>query len=182
MRGGSPPLGSRPWAAVSPELFETPAPGVTRGVRGQRVRPSAIRPWASTSLLLRHSVIRHWPQQTPVSEVSSLRDRPPARVLKPYAAAIPKCNFENASPPSELYTPFVRTNRRSDMAQPGGDPWRGDGTGVECFNDVPAVQPAVARLGSIARLTEELEGRLEPQVYCHRPGTDRRAAAPAHSE
>jgi hypothetical protein len=52
---------------------------------------------------------------------------------------------------------------------------------VECFNDVLTVKPAVARLASFARLTEKLEGRLEPQVYCHRTGTGRRPATQAHN-
>jgi hypothetical protein len=88
--------------SAPPELVETPAPGIESGVRGQGVRPSAIRPWASTSLPLRNFLKRYRPQQAPVSEVFSLRDRPPARVLKPYAAAIPERNFGSASVPVSL--------------------------------------------------------------------------------
>jgi hypothetical protein len=73
-------------------------------------------------------------------------------------------------------------NNRSDRTEPGGDPWRGDGTRVECFNDLLTVQPAVARLVSIIRLTQRVEGRLKAEAHCHRPATRRRSAALAHSE
>jgi hypothetical protein len=52
-----------------------------------------------------------------------------------------------------VWVSFERPNvsrGRSDKQEPGGDAWRGDGTGVECFNDVFAVQPAVSRLASVA--------------------------------
>jgi hypothetical protein len=39
-----------------------------------------------------------------------------------------------------------------------------------------------ARLVSIARLTQTVEGRLEPQAHCHRPAARRRSATQSHSE
>jgi hypothetical protein len=36
-------------------------------------------------------------------------------------------------------------------------------------------------LPRLRALPRTVEGRLEPQVYCHRPGTRRRSAAPVHS-
>jgi hypothetical protein len=79
-----------------------------------------------------------------------LRDRLPPRVAEPYAAAIPERISERAG---VSFDGIREVRNRSDMDQPSGDAWRGDGTGAGCFNDVVAVQPGAARLALIACVT-----------------------------
>jgi hypothetical protein len=79
----------------------------------------------------------------------------PAARVKPYAAAIPGVISQAPSRGLGFNSSFVKTNRRSDLVQPGGDPWRGDGTGVECFNDVLTVQPARCASGLVRTLNRK---------------------------